>query len=128
MDWMDYPTSWSPEYPYFFPKDGIGFANCSDQGPFAVPPGSPAHKNYAWCALEVDKDANLTFGQQVASNCMERLELAANHSAQIPHLDADGNEADPELDRPFFIGCGFHKVGLARVHACACACACAYFS
>ena len=41
MPFMDWPESWSPERPYFFPQDNPGVTTCSSQGPFALPPGSP---------------------------------------------------------------------------------------
>ena len=92
MPFMDWPESWSPEYPYFFPRDDANVTTCADQGPFALPPGSHPHKKFVWCEMEIDKDDNVTFGQLVRDNCVERLELAAANRS-----------------RPFFIGCGFHK-------------------
>jgi hypothetical protein len=124
MDFMDWPASWSPEYPYYMPKDDlVRQATCAAQGPTPLPPGSPPHASYVWCALDLDKDANVTFGQKVRDKCMDDLELAAKRSAQRKHPRHAGGEAegggdnadttpDAELSRPFFIGCGFHKVGV----------------
>eukprot|EP01047_Picozoa_sp_COSAG01_P066936 COSAG01_NODE_9344_length_2477_cov_0.850715_1_plen_153_part_00 len=106
MPFMDWPESWSPEYPsgelapYFFPTDNVHVLTCAAQGPVALPAGSPPSglngtEKFSWCALEVDKDDNKTFGQQVRDNCVQRIELAASHSATS--------------GKPFFIGCGFHK-------------------
>jgi arylsulfatase A-like enzyme len=116
MDFMDWPASWSPEYPYYFPKDSPGETNCTAQGPFPLPPGSPPHEHFVWCAMDIDKDDNITFGQQVRDNCVHDLVLAA----QRKHPKDNGNEAgtgagtgsadrNADLERPFFIGCGFHK-------------------
>ena len=102
MPFMDWPESWSPEFPsgepapYFFPSDNVHVLTCAAQGPVALPPGSfPSGLNgtekFTWCALEVDKDDNKTFGQQVRDNCVERLQISASSK------------------KPFFLGCGFHK-------------------
>lgn len=129
MDFMDWPASWSPEYPYYFPQDLPGKTTCTAQGPFPVPPGSPPHEHFVWCAMDIDKDDNITFGQQVRDNCLHDLEIAANRSVQRKHLKHNGDEAgmgaviagtagttgtesddsSKDLERPFFIGCGFHK-------------------
>ncbi len=68
MPFMDWPESWSPERPYFFPRDDPNVTTCAAQGPFALSPGSHPHKSFVWCAMEIDKDANITFGQQVRAS------------------------------------------------------------
>jgi hypothetical protein len=94
MDFMDYPASWSPDHPYYFPKDSTEGLNCSSQGPDPAPPHSPGH-NFVWCSLDLPKEASVLFDQKVRDQCVRNLESAANMSK--------------EASRPFFIGCGFHK-------------------
>jgi hypothetical protein len=53
--------------------------------------------------MEIDKDDNVTFGQQVRDNCIRDIELAT--AAQAGGDDGDATKQQ----RPFFIGCGFHK-------------------
>eukprot|EP00037_Helgoeca_nana_P022484 m.229791 g.229791 ORF g.229791 m.229791 type:complete len:665 (-) comp26009_c0_seq1:104-2098(-) len=96
----DYPASWSPEYPYFLPDDDLGSqATCADQGPVRYPAHSPpAEKGekFAWCEVDIAKEASVLYGQQVRDNCIDHLKLAKN-------ISLVGSA------RPFFIGCGFHK-------------------
>lgn len=96
MPFMDWPASWSPEYPYFFPRDDPGGDNrtCAAQGPDVLPPGSPPAEKFVWCALEVKKDDSVLFGQQIRDKCIADLELAANRSRGAG------------AGRPFFVGCG----------------------
>ena len=134
MPFMDWPASWSPEYPYDFPTDNVHGegVNCSSQGPDPAPPNSKPN-NFVWCALELDKDASILFDQKVRDKCVSYLELAANTSQPAQRStvattktveDDDGRgvgssvaasseaelrNATDELKRPFFIGCGFHK-------------------
>jgi hypothetical protein len=68
MPFMDWPESWSPERPYFFPRDDPGAFTCAAQGPVALGPGSHPHDRFVWCAMEIDKDDHVTFGQQVTSH------------------------------------------------------------
>ena len=68
MPFMDWPESWSPERPYFFPRDDPMVTTCAEQGPFPNASGSPPHPHFVWCAMEIDKDDNITFGQQVRDN------------------------------------------------------------
>ena len=44
MPFMDYPQSWTPEFPYFMPSDNPydAGANCSSQGPEPAAPGARA--------------------------------------------------------------------------------------
>lgn len=107
MDSNDWPASWSPDHPYFLPKDDPQAHTCASQGPFPLPPGSPPHPKFAWCALDVDKDDSVMYGQKVRDNCVANLEFAANYSAR-KQLKHDDNSTDANR-RPFFIGCGFHK-------------------
>lgn len=110
MPFMDWPASWTPEYPYYFPKDGLSNLTCADQGPSVLPPDSPAAtgkngtEKFVWCKINVDKDASVLFGQQVRDNCVQRLELASSPGG--PGAEARARAA---ARRPFFLGCGFHK-------------------
>ena len=130
MPFMDWPESWSPDHPYFFPKDDVSDTTCADQGPFPLPPNSPPSgynktnpvdkaRKYVWCAMNVDKDDSVLFGQQVRDNCIANIELAAKPSAggrqgtDGADIDGDGGHTgtnyNTNYSRPFFIGCGFHK-------------------
>eukprot|EP00035_Acanthoeca_spectabilis_P036785 m.41683 g.41683 ORF g.41683 m.41683 type:complete len:652 (+) comp8246_c0_seq1:1293-3248(+) len=94
----DYPASWSPEYPYFLPTDSV--PTCADQGPALAPPHSPPvtkGQKYVWCEVEVKKEDSVLYGQQVRDNCIDHLKIAKDSKL------LDG------ADRPFFVGCGFHK-------------------
>lgn len=82
----DWPTSWSPEFEYFIPG-GTGAYTCKAEAP------CDAFGKSEWCAAEVDKDASILSDQKIRDNCLEHLRAAKNASQ----------------DRPFFVGCGFHK-------------------
>lgn len=67
---------------------------------------------YVWCAMDVDKDDSILFGQQVRNNCMEQLQ---NYTRGAPSTTADAADTKDsstatDYSRPFFIGCGFHKL------------------
>eukprot|EP00966_Prymnesium_polylepis_P251686 5818609-Prymnesium_polylepis.2 len=76
MPFMDWPESWSPEYPYVFPEDDLQDmgANCSSQGPDSVPPHSAPQKGFVWCELDLAKEASVLFDQKVRDQCVENLE------------------------------------------------------
>ena len=93
MPFMDWPESWSPERPYFFPRDDPYAFTCAAQGPVALGPGSHPHERFVWCAMEIDKDDNVTFGQQVRDNCIHDIELATTFESS----DDNGKK------RPFFM-------------------------
>jgi hypothetical protein len=40
MPFMDWPESWSPDRPYFFPRDDPLALTCAEQGPFPNVSGS----------------------------------------------------------------------------------------
>ena len=95
----DWPTSWSPEHPYY-PQNGVpsGSYHCIELGPSTPVPGQcSGHRTAAastgctWCHANVSKDASALADQAIRDNAIAQLRTAAADTG------------------PFFVGAGFHK-------------------
>ena len=75
---------------------------------------------YAWCAIDIPKESAVLYDQQSRDACLMHLELATNGSANASGTGATaagggggggaaGSDESFAADRPFFVGCGFHK-------------------
>jgi len=92
----DYPASWSPEFPYY-PNQPTNLPHkCLNP----IEGGSPGLGT--WCEADVDRDDRVLTDQQIRDNCIRHLHAAKE--AQLYSLNQTGSA------RPFFVGCGLHKV------------------
>lgn len=94
----DWPTSWSPEHPYFPQNPPEGPFACVELGPSTPVPGvcaghrtAHASTGCTWCAANVSKEASTLADQAIRDNAIAQLRSAA--AAQVP----------------FFIGAGLHR-------------------